>query len=140
VNKTRSAIGALRLREQKIQPAQRNRTAIRIPADRRGRREAIDLPGLHKNPPRCQTIGAAVGMESIDKPSGRPIPAFARPQRQRALDHELLQNPDDIVGTLKICRGGGVNHRISLPKRPGMSSRVFGDDLKEKLGSFCQKR
>ena len=64
----------------------------------------IDLPGLHQDAPGCRTIGGPGGIEPVHEAAGRRIPALARPQRQRMLDHELLQVRDDIVWIRSICR------------------------------------
>ena len=60
VDKARFAVGGFRLAQQMLQPLQRDRAAVGIPAHLRRLGVAIDLARLHEHPPRRRGIGAAV--------------------------------------------------------------------------------
>ena len=109
VHKAGLAVGGFRLGQKVIQPLQRDRAAVRIPAHLRRLGVAIDLARLHANPPRRQAIGAAVAIEPIDKAARLVVPAFGRPQRQAVVDHAKLQLRDDIGRIQRICRRSGMS-------------------------------
>src|SRR5262249_12675937 len=80
------------LAQQMLEPLQRNRLTLGVPAHLRGLGEAINLSGLHERPPRREPVGAAILTEAIDKAARRGIPALARPQRQGALDDQVFHS------------------------------------------------
>ena len=96
VDETRFAIGRFRLRQQMLQPLQRDGAAFGIPAHLRRLGVAVDLPRLHENPARRRTVRTAVRIEPIDEAARIVVPTFGRPQRQAMLDHAELQPRDDI--------------------------------------------
>ena len=83
VHKAGFAVGRFRLRQQVLQPLQRDRAAVGIPAHLRCLGVAIDLARLHENPPRRQAIGATVRIEPVDK--------AARLSSQPSVDHSGRQ-------------------------------------------------
>ena len=98
-----------------IQPLQRDLTTFGIPAHLGRLGEAIDLPGLHQNPPRRETIGATVLIEPLHEASRRSIPTLPRPERQGSGRSCAASVCHDIVRTEPICSRGGpfFNHRVS---------------------------
>ena len=109
------AVGGFRLRQEVLQPLQRDCAAVGIPAHLRRLGVAIDLARLHEHPTRRQGIGAAVGIEPVDKAARLVVPAFGRPQRQAVVDHAKLQPRDDIGRIQRICRRSGISFSHCVP-------------------------
>src|SRR5438046_1340179 len=103
MNKSRATVGASGLRQKIIQALHRDLAALRIPAHLGSFGEAIDLPRLNADAPGGSVICPALNIEPLYKATPGRIPALARPQRQRMLNHQSSKDFDDILRFRSNC-------------------------------------
>ncbi|MGY4311328.1 hypothetical protein ACVWW1_000631 [Bradyrhizobium sp. JR3.5] len=118
-DEARPAIRRLGLGQQVVQPFQRDRAALGIPAHLGRLGVAIDLARLHKQAARRGVVGCPILMQPVDKAAARSVPADRRPQRQGVVDDAVLQPRDDVGGPVRrnaLC----LSHRAPW-NRPNVS-------------------
>ncbi len=77
--------------DQPVRGFERDRRALRAPADERRMREDIDLARLHHRAPRRGVERLSFEGEALDEASARRIESRFAPERQRLLDHPALE-------------------------------------------------